>query len=100
MAEPPLGAEFVTTQWSLVARARDPQSEEGREALAALCRIYWYPLYAYVRRMVRDGEEALDLTQAFFTHLLEKNVLGIADPTRGKFRTFLLACCGNFLANQ
>src|SRR5262249_30984392 len=63
-------------------------------------RAYWYPVYAFLRRSARPGEDAQDLTQAFFTHLLEKNVLAAVDPSRGKFRTFLLTCCTNFLANQ
>jgi RNA polymerase sigma-70 factor (ECF subfamily) len=92
--------QFASTQWTLIARARDPDAREAREALAALCRTYWYPLYAYVRRKARAGEDALDLTQGFFAHLLGKNALTAADRARGKFRTFLRACCDHYLANQ
>src|SRR5207244_7630605 len=71
-----------------------------REALAELCRGYWYPLYAYVRRHGHPPEESQDLTQEFFTRFLEKDLLGLADRAKGKFRTFLLAACKHFLANE
>ena len=58
-------------------------------ALGELCRIYWYPLYAYVRRRGHAPEEAQDLTQGFFLHLLEHKTLARADPLKGKFRSFL-----------
>ena len=66
-------------------------------ALSELCRIYWYPLYAYVRRRGYAPEEAQDLTQGFFLHLLEHKTLGRADPLRGKFRSFLLGSLQNYL---
>ena len=68
-------------------RGRTPGA--GR-ALAALCENYWFPLYAFVRRAGHAAEDAQDLTQAFFAELLAKNVLAVADPQRGKFRSFLL----------
>ena len=91
---------FVTTHWSLVVAAGDQASTESREALATLCKCYWYPLYAFVRRRGFQPAEAQDLTQAFFAQLLEKGALSAADPTRGKFRSFLLASLNHFLANQ
>ena len=91
---------FATTRWSLIAAARDGDSPPARQALAELCGIYWYPLFAYVRRRGHDRDEAQDLTQAFFTRLLEKNDLAAADPARGRFRSFLLTACQHFLANQ
>ena len=102
MAGEPSGPvdDFATTRWSVVARAKDPGTPEARAALTELCRVYWYPLYAYVRRHAGSAERAEDLTQAFFVHLLEKNVLASADAGRGRFRAFLLACCKNFLANE
>ncbi|MBV9124434.1 MAG: sigma-70 family RNA polymerase sigma factor [Planctomycetes bacterium] len=93
-------ADFATTQWSLVLRAGQRGGQEADEALAALCQRYWFPLYAYVRRRVLDVNEAEDLTQEFFTHLLEKQVLGRASPQRGRFRSFLLTALKNFLANE
>lgn len=92
--------QFDTTQWSLVLTAGHPSSPDSRQALSDLCESYWYPLYAYVRRRVANADEAQDLTQAFFTKLLDKNYVGDADPQRGKFRTFLLSSLANFLANE
>jgi RNA polymerase sigma-70 factor (ECF subfamily) len=91
---------FATTRWSLVAAARDRAAPPARQALAELCRAYWYPVYAYVRRSGRGHAEAEDLTQEFFTRLLEKDALAAVDPARGRFRSFLLAACRHFLANQ
>ncbi len=90
---------FHTTRWSRIAAAADPASPESRQALADLCGQYWYPVYAYIRRRGNDRHSAEDLTQGFFARLLEKNGLAVADRTRGRFRTFLLAACQHFLAN-
>ena len=95
-----MGGMFATTRWSMVAAAKDPTAPHAREALAELCRLYWYPVYAYVRRRGRDHHAAQDLTQAFFARLLEKNDLAAADRSRGRFRSFLLAACQHFLANE
>jgi RNA polymerase sigma-70 factor (ECF subfamily) len=92
-------SRFETTRWSLVLAAGG-DSEGAREALAALCQAYWLPLYAYVRRWGHAPEGAADLTQAFFADLLSRNFLRGVDPARGRFRTFLLACCRNFLRKQ
>ena len=91
---------FATTRWSLVLQAKDQPSPDAREALADLCRAYWYPIYALIRRRSRDGHEAQDLTQGFFTRLLEKDFLGDVDPARGRFRAFLLAAVKHFIANE
>ncbi len=91
---------FATTRWSLIAAATDPEAPHARQALADLCALYWYPVYAYVRRRGHDHHRAEDLTQAFFARLLEKNDLAAADRTRGRFRSFLLAACQHFLANR
>ncbi|HJN12640.1 MAG: sigma factor [Pirellulaceae bacterium] len=72
----------------------------SQQALAELCQAYWYPVYAYVRRRVSDVHEAQDLTQEFFARLLEKGAIGLADPSRGRFRAFLLTACKRFLVNQ
>jgi RNA polymerase sigma-70 factor (ECF subfamily) len=91
---------FLTTHWSLVAAARDADSPQARTALAALCEAYWYPLYAFIRRQGHSMEDAHDLTQEFFARLLEKDYLGSVDRARGTFRSFLLAACKHFLANE
>jgi RNA polymerase sigma-70 factor (ECF subfamily) len=91
---------FTTTHWSLVLNARDPSSPLATEALEKLCRTYWYPLYAYVRRLGEDEESAKDLTQGFFARLLEKNYLAQVRRERGKFRSFLLAALKHFVADE
>ena len=93
------GRRFPTTAWSAVLTAsRD--SIDAREALAALCRAYWYPVYAYIRHRGHRNQDAEDLTQQFFTHLLESRMLQAASPDRGRFRSFLLVSVRNFLANE
>lgn len=92
--------DFATTRWSLIASIRNTPSMESRDALASLCEAYWYPLYAYVRRKGYQAAEAQDLTQAFFAELLEKERFQVADPTRGRFRSFLLAALNNFIKNN
>ena len=82
------------------ARQGDPARTEARTALAELCRAYWYPLYAFIRRRGHDPEAAQDLTQEFFARLLEADFLAGVDRSKGKFRAFLLAACTHFLANQ
>ena len=73
---------------------------EAAAALTELCQAYWPPLYPFVRRRGFSVHDAQDLTQGFFVHLLESNAHGQAEPTRGKFRTFLLAMLKNFLTNE
>jgi RNA polymerase sigma-70 factor (ECF subfamily) len=91
---------FATTHWSIVLAARDPVQPQSREALSELCMIYWYPLYAFVRRRGQAPEEAQDLTQAFFLRLLEKDYLRVVDRAKGRFRSFLLAAFEHFLHNE
>ena len=92
--------EFATTQWSLVLAAGAGANSKSDQALEKLCRTYWPPLYAYVRRRVSDLHEAQDLTQAFFERLLEKRFLAQADPERGRFRAFLITAFQHFLAKE
>src|SRR5436309_1286350 len=87
---------FATTRWSVVRAAADGASPQSQQALADLCAAYWYPLYAFVRRLGRQPSEAQDLTQEFFGRLLEKGYLRAADPQRGRFRTFLLTAFKHF----
>jgi RNA polymerase sigma-70 factor (ECF subfamily) len=96
----PAAAPFASTHWSLVLLARGRPSPAANEAMAALCRAYWYPLYAYIRRRVGSAADAEDLTQEFFTRLLQNDFLATVDRSRGRFRAFLLACCNHFLANE
>lgn len=91
---------FDTTQWSLVVAAGDKDRPGCQEALATLCELYWYPLYAYARRRSGDPHEAQDQTQAFFVRLLDKNLVESADRSRGRFRSFLLTSFKNFLTNE
>lgn len=91
---------FLTTRWSIVSLAQDKNSPETAAALDELCRAYWFPLYAYVRRHGQSPPDAQDLTQAFFTRLLEKDYLNAADQAKGRFRTFLLIALKRFLANE
>lgn len=91
---------FVTTRWTIVLTAGNSAAPEARSALEKLCQVYWYPLYAYVRRRGHSPEDAQDLTQGFFAQLLEDNWLERADRTRGKFRSFLLTVMSHFLSGQ
>jgi len=91
---------FHTTSWSLVVAAAKLSEESADAALAKLCQLYWYPIYAFVRRRGYSQEDAKDLTQEFFSRVLEKNYLEDADPSRGRFRSFLLAAVRHFLANE
>ena len=93
-------ARFLTTHWSVVIRAGQDPSEASRQALADVCRTYWYPLYAFVRRQGHGPQEAEDLTQEFFARLLEKNYVADADQQKGRFRTFLIIALKHFLANE
>ncbi len=95
------GGRFTTTHWSLVlAAAGRSEDALGRQALASLCQVYWYPLYAFVRRQGHGPHDAQDLTQEFFLRLLDKDYLGDVDRTKGKFRSFLLAALKHFLSKQ
>jgi DNA-directed RNA polymerase specialized sigma24 family protein len=100
-AQQPASSEgFQTTRWSLIFAARDGESTEAEVALAALCGAYWFPLYAFVRRKGYDAETAQDLVQGFFARLLEKGDLVSVDRAKGRFRSFLMAACSHYLANQ
>ena len=85
----PRAGGFPTTRWSQVIAAGDPDAPHARQSLDELCNAYWYPLYAYIRRRGHAPEQACDLTQDFFARALEKGLLAEADPTRGRFRSFL-----------
>ena len=91
---------FATTHWSVVQAARKSSSPEQKQALEALCRSYWFPLYAYLRQRGCDRHAAEDVTQAFLAHILEKQGLRKADPKYGKFRSFLLVRLKGFLSDE
>lgn len=91
---------FASTHWSVVLAAGQSASAGRQEALEQLCRAYWYPLYAFVRRQGYRPHDAQDLTQAFFERLLEKNYVGQANPGKGRFRSFLLGALKHFLADD
>jgi RNA polymerase sigma factor (sigma-70 family) len=107
LTEPPAPARsnvgregFSTTRWTMIVAAGRSSDGQGRMAMEELCRTYWYPLYAHVRRRGHSKEDAEDLTQSFFARLLEKNHLDGLSPERGRFRSFLLAALKHFLANE
>jgi len=92
---------FHTTRWSVVLVSAQSQAPGYKEAFAELCKLYWYPLYGFIRR--RGGNsphDAQDLTQGFFLHLLEHKTLSRVDRSKGKFRSFLLASLQNYLSNE
>lgn len=97
---PHVARVFATTHWSIVLQAADSSSSEAAGALENLCRAYWYPLYAYVRRRGHSPHEAQDLTQEFFSRLLAGEGLAGVDRSKGKFRSFLLAAMNHLLANE
>ncbi len=99
-ATKPSNASFATTRWTIVLSAGDPGSPQAATALEMLCRAYWYPLYAYVRRRGHSPPDAQDLTQEFFSQLLEHHWIARADRHQGRFRSFLLMALKRFLANE
>src|SRR5688572_9863163 len=93
------GGVFATTRWSLVMAA-GADNARGREALESLCRTYWFPVYALVRRRGADAESARDFTQEFFAEMLSRHVFGAARREIGRFRSFVAQCLRNFLNDQ
>jgi RNA polymerase sigma-70 factor (ECF subfamily) len=102
MNDPAGPRQFATTQWSLVGAANLDEASQtrAREALEELCRAYWYPLYAFVRSHGHSAADAQDLTQAFFTRIIEAGGFASADRERGRFRSYLLGAMKHFLANE
>jgi len=92
--------QFATTHWSIILAAGDSAAALHEPALDTLCHTYWFPLYAYLRRRGYDTHQAEDYTQGFFAGILERKGLRKADPKYGKFRSFLLTCLKNFLADE
>jgi RNA polymerase sigma-70 factor (ECF subfamily) len=96
----PAPRRFITTRWSLVLAAGGDPVPESRKALSELCELYWPPLYAFLRRKGHSADEAMEPVQGFFARLLEKNDLKVADPSRGRFRAWLLASLRHYAANE
>src|SRR5262245_21604051 len=91
---------FATTHWSVVLAAGQNRSDRAATALEELCRSYWYPLYAYLRKKGYSEHDAQDLTQGFISQLIERRSLEKVQPQKGKFRSFLLASLNYFLADD
>jgi RNA polymerase sigma factor (sigma-70 family) len=104
MQDPPAPGrrEFATTHWSLVVAAKPDEASrtQARKALEELCRVYWYFFYAFARYRGHSPDDAQDLTQSFFTQIIETGGFASADPERGRFRSYLLGAMKHFLANQ
>lgn len=97
---PMANSQFASTHWSAVLAAGESGNPECTQALEELCRTYWYPLYAYLRRRGCEAPDAQDLTQSFLLSLLERKSLRRIGPAKGKFRSFLLAALNHFVADQ
>lgn len=93
-------SRFLSTAWSVVARAQDRSNEEYRESIERLCRDYWKPVYRYMRRRRLSHDDAVDATQEYFALFLEKGFVETADRERGKFRTFILTTVSRFLSKR
>src|SRR6266436_7004221 len=91
---------FQTTRWSVVLVSAQSQAPGYKQAVADLCKLYWYPLYAFIRHRGYSPEDAQDLVQGFFLHLIEYKTLSRVNRSKGKFRSFLLASLKNYLANE
>lgn len=91
---------FATTHWSVILAARGGDTPASAEALERLCRTYWRPIYAYLRRSGQNADQAADLTQEFFSTLLRRDFLRGVEHGKGRFRGFLLVCLRHFLADR
>jgi RNA polymerase sigma factor (sigma-70 family) len=94
------GQWFATTHWSVVLASQQKDSPQAAAALETLCRTYWFPLCAYIRRRGHPPQDAQDLTQEYFARLLERDYLASATPTKGKLRSFLLTDLNYFLSHH
>jgi RNA polymerase sigma factor (sigma-70 family) len=92
-------ASFHTTRWTIVMQAAQSQAQGAESALAELCKLYWYPLYTFARRRGHSPDDAKDLTQGFFLHVVERRAFTGVDRLKGKFRSFLLASFQNHLSD-
>ena len=95
-----MAARLPTTRWSRVIRASDSADPGARTALEELCRDYWFPLYAFVRRHGLSPDEGEDIVQGLFADLIERGDMASMDQSKGRFRSFLRAACEHYLANR
>ncbi|MEM7785745.1 MAG: sigma-70 family RNA polymerase sigma factor [Planctomycetota bacterium] len=100
MTEPSPNHDFETTHWSMVASSREHDSEVRRESLEQLCNLYWYPLFAFLRRKGYDPDSATDLVQGFLAELIEKKYLDDVSPAKGRFRWFLMSAVKRYASRQ
>ena len=101
LPDPDEGPErFQETAWSIVLAAGNASEPRARQALAELCRIYWPPIYGFLRRRGYNRDDAQDLTQTFFEHMLQDETLRRASPERGRFRSFLLGALDRVIADE
>lgn len=100
MAETQRDAEFPATKWSIIQSAARTASPASRAALEDLCRAYWPPLYAFLRRSSHDPDEARDLVQGYLARLIEREDLATIGPGKGRFRSYLLSGLRNFLVSE
>ncbi|MBX7211280.1 MAG: sigma-70 family RNA polymerase sigma factor [Verrucomicrobiaceae bacterium] len=96
----PVNGAFLTTRWSLVVRAGESDEKTAQQAMAELCRDYWKPLFAYARRRGLSPEDAADLTQGFFLHAIDGDLIQRARAERGRFRSYLLTAMQQFFSNE
>src|SRR5689334_7821267 len=99
-AMPSQSVQFATTHWSVVLAAGEGDSSHARAALEQLCRTYWYPIYAFVRRQGYGPEEAKDLTQGFFERIITRREFERARPEKGRLRSYLLVALKHFLVDE
>src|SRR5260221_8175388 len=100
MADTQRDAEFPPTKWSIIQKAAAASSPASRAALEELCRAYWPPLYAFLRRSGHAPDEAKDLVQGYIARLIEHEDLATISPERGRFRSYLLAGLRNFMVSE
>jgi RNA polymerase sigma-70 factor (ECF subfamily) len=91
---------FPQTRWTLITTAGQDGNPAADDALAELCKLYWYPVYAFIRRSGRGPHDSEDLTQEFFVRFLQKRGIASANPVKGRFRSFLLTSVKHCLADQ
>jgi RNA polymerase sigma factor (sigma-70 family) len=91
---------FPTTRWSLIVNSTAEDVNQVHKALGELCRAYWYPVYSFIRARGAAADEAQDLTQEFFLHLINKGIIASANPNLGRFRSYLAGCLKHFIADQ
>ncbi len=96
----PTRHDFATTRWSQVLLSADPSDPSARDALSYLCRTYWRPVYAFIRRRGFQTADAQDLTQDFFARLVDGDRPLNAAPEKGRFRSYLLGAVKHLLANE